>query len=896
MRNDDSRRQRPWRLLRAMVRAWLPAEDRVAMCDELDALYERRVSCRGRRDANWWYVRQTVAFVVRLTTARLSATFAELDSLPSDIRIALRSLRHRGAYVAAFIATLGVGVGVVSTVYAAAHWVLLRAVPGVRRGDEIVTLRLVMRHSPAQASWWVSEPDFQMLRDRLTMLRDLAATKPVDVDVRLADGVPTRVAGEMVSTNYFSVLQTRFAAGRPFVADDGVTRSAQNVIVLSDALARHFARDVSALVGSSVKVNGAGFRVIGVAEPGFRGATIPGQTMAWVPLAALPVVDPSDADAATSPSYPLWERLIGRMQPGATAAATGAAANGIVVATRGEAQRHSLSAAETFVVEAMAGAGLDPSVRASVRHTLSLIALAAALLFALAIANIANLSLVAATRRETSTAIRAALGATNGRLTRELLVETALLGLAGGIVAIVLAALWSKWFAFAQLSSYGAPLAGMHVDLPVLAFGMTLAIVAACVASLRPALIVRSGRVEQLIRRGATAVTSKHRLRIVLVALQMALSVILLVAGGLLESTVKNLRSIDLGFDPNRLLTFALDPEIHGLDATRISHLADDIEHRLVAEPGIAAAGLISPAPLRSSYMTGGLFASADRHAKFVIGAGFYVTPGFLRALGVHVLAGIPAWRGDSATIVITRAALDSVLPGVTPDRAIGRILPTLSNGKGRARIVQVIDDIQLADIKGPATPTIFHPLAERFPGITVTGFVRMSDAHVAAATVVRRVIADRAPDIPVFDMHQARDVVDEQFAERTVMSVAASTLSALGLLLAAIGLYGVLASAVAARQREIGIRSALGASPSTILRSVFAGGLLPTLGGAAGGLVSATVVARLLRAQLFGLDPFDIATYSGSVIVLLSVAALACVVPAWRATRVSPAEVLRSE
>lgn len=881
--------------LRRLLRACLPLEDRDALARELDELYRARVATRGRSAANRWYMRQVFGFVSRLGLASMVGSIGSIDAARRDLAIAFRSLRRAPAFTLAFVLTLSIGVGVLATVYAAARWVLLRPVPGVRDASTLVTLRRGSTEAPAHVSWSISNPDLVALRERLPAHGAVAAITPADVDLRAGDGRPQRVAGAMVTSNYFRVLGAALLAGRPFAADEDAPGPAVPTIVLSYDLARRIAGTADSALGRDVRINGTSVRVIGVAGRGFHGDELPGRIELWLPLSALPIIDPSvDRDAMTRFNYQLWRRLLVRVprtvSPDARVSLITSSSNAVMMQTP-----HAYSPLH-FQYQVFAGVGLDPSVRGTVRRTLALLGGAAAFLLLLAAANLANLAFIRSSRRSRATAIRFAIGAGRATLARGVLAEAVVLAGAGSMLALGLAAAWSLWFEGRQLSEYGAALAGIHVGTKVVAATMLVALSTAMVAFAHPALSPRFRSLEPLMRRDAAGGPRGRRTQAVLLALQVALSLVLLVAAGLLGRTVRNLRDVALGFAPDRLLMFSLDPHLHGVESAALGQLGRRLERRLEANPGVDAAGFISPSPLRSSYVTAALYANSAPDARPIIGAGFYVTPGLLNALGARVIAGDSHWRGDSGTAVISRSTWAKLAPGASPQEAIGVVVPTRRSGTAPVRIAAVLEDMKLSDIVNEPPPMIFRPLAERPPGLSLSGFVSTAGRPAALRAEVLRTVAALAPELPVFDVRTARSAVDLQFAERTAMALVATTLGAIGMLLAAIGIYGVLAHVVATRLRDIGIRTALGARPSRILSDVVLGALVPVGAGVLVGLGGAALVSRLLASQLFGLGRFDAASWWGGVALLLGAAVSACLAPAWRATHVPPADVLRAE
>lgn len=887
----------PPRLFRSLVRACLAHGDDEYLLRDLDVLYAYRVVTRGKASATTWYAKQTFEFVVRVGVLRIADTIGDFDSLRSDVRHALRSLRRRPAFAFAFILTLAVGTGVLASVYSAARWVLLRPVPGVGAPNDLVTLRLGSAQAPPFVTWDVSHADLLVLRERLPVHGALAGATAIDVDLRPDAGEPLRAAGEMVTANYFSVLQASLTAGRSFLPEDDSPLAGSPSVVLSAKLARSLNPDDPArLVGGDVRMNGVLVKVVGVAGAGFQGSELPGKAEFWVPLAATAIVDPSvDPTAATQRNYGAWRRMVARTVPGVTPASLESAANAVIQTSRTEFQLHSYPALH-MRYQVNPGIGLDPGVQDSVKRTLALLSGAALLLLLLAIANLMNLALVQSTLRRATTAIRFALGASRAQIARMLLVETLLLGAAGALLALPLATAWNRWFQDSHLNERGAPLAGMHIDLTVAAVIMGTALVAALIAHVTPARLIRVQMLDHLMRRGAESAPAPQRVRATLVAFQVALSIVLLVTAALLGRTVANLRHLDLGFQPDRLLTYSLDPHLHGHESVDLDRLARGVETRLMQDPAVTGAGFISPSPLGSGYFTASLYPSDAPDVKPIIAAGYFVTPGFLPTLGLTTIAGDRHWAADSGTAVISRAMLEKLFPGAAPMAVIDRVLPTRSQGRNPVRIAAVIEDVKLSDVTGRTTGVILRPMSERRAGASLMGIVSTPRPPARLTALVSRTLHGEAPDLPLFSVRTARQAVDLQFAERDAMARAASTLSVIGLLLAAIGLYGVLSNIVAARRREIGIRSALGATPGQIIRMVARAGLIPVACGAFVGVAAAAGFSKLLSAYLYDLGRFDPLSYAMSVAALVTASMVACWLPAYRATSVSPVDALREE
>lgn len=805
------------------------------------------------------------------------------SSIPLEARLAMRALVRRPVYATSFVLTLAIGTAVAATTYGVAHWIALRPLPGVRGGEHLKTLRVGAAGQAEFVSWNISEPDFETLRDRLSSLAQIAATTAVEVDLRVGDALPSRIAGELVSANYFDVLHTRLVAGRTFAQ---ATIDADHAVIVSASLAAHLADNAPWGVGRTVSINGQRLNVIGVVERGFAGVERTNPSDIWLPVSALPMIDPGTLPGASNDRMlPVWRLLVARAEPGVTSATLAAAGKAVIAAIHKEFPGNSfLGSLKEF--QAFDGVGLDPAVRKTVRTTLWLIGGAALLVLILATANITNLALANESVRTTMTEIQCALGASRSRLVANRAIEGAMLGLVAGSTAIAVAALCGKTLENTKLSQYGAALAGLTLDGQVVIVALAVAMVGAMVGA-SGALLMRSSTSADLSRRTSSPGRDLHRTRATLVAVQVALSLTLLVAAGLLGTTVANLRRINPGFDADHLLTFAIDPKLHGLIKAPLQSMLVSLESDIRRRG--SPTGFIGPSPLRSSYFSTELHAGSDSAARSVRGAAYFVTPGFLETIGARVLAGTKSWRADSGTAVIDRAMADSLAPRIDPRELVGRSFPRRARGANPVTIAAVVENMQLSDITHAPAPTIFRPISEAPRDLTMRGFVRGGRAED-----VRAAVSAGAADLPIYDIRTARAMIDLQFADRLSMAWAARTMAWFGVALAMSGLYGVLSTLVAARQREIAIRIALGATASHVRARVLRAGIVPVAVGVLAGTLGAAFAARLVKAHLYGISEFDPANYTRNVVMLLAVALAACLIPARRALRISPDEALR--
>ena len=878
----------PPRSLRWLAGLCLPPEDTDALLEDLDDMYRDRAP-RGALRARLWYLRQAVGFVTRVGGMRLREALQPGGSLRGDLRVALRQLRLRRAFAVTFVVTLAIGVGIVAAVHTAGRWVLLRPVPGVDRPEELVLLRLSAPVAPPHVSFPLSHPDLLTLRERLAPSA-LAARTRIDADLRAAGQSPRRVRGEIVTANYFPLLGVRIADGRPFAASEEAVAADEPVVIVSQRLARSLVPGTRVTPGARLSINGKPFRVIGIAPAGFLGSEVPGQSDFWITPVALPVIDPgSDRDAMTARHAGIWQLGILRPSPGVTADAVEAVATGTIAVVRSQFPMHSYVFPQAQF-QAVRGAGLDPAVRQSVRTTLVFLALAAGFLLLLTVGNLANLAVIESVRRSAAIGVRIALGARRRHVVRLWTVEGLVLALLAAAIAIPVVLGFAVAFRDLQLSEHGASLAGMNPAPTVALVCLAGAVLVAIVAVAKPAL---SRNWWQPLRHFSRFVPPEGRLlQRGLVSAQVAMSLALLVLAVILNRTVQKLRAVDLGFSPRNLVTFSMEPHLHGYEGRRLGAFAAGIEQQLRSIDHVRTAGLVSPAPFRSSYVTASLSSGPGRDAPTIVGAGYFATPGILDVLNARILAG-RRWSGDSGTVVVTASMWQKLFPGVPIAEAPGRVV--FARGKG-LRVEAVIADLRLSDLTSDPPPTLFRPMRERYAGMAVSALVATARGARETADDAATIISAGAPDLPLYDVRSVRSAIDLQFAERNAMARVASTFSTIGLFLAAIGLYGVVASIVSTRRREIGVRAAMGASPGSLLRWVMSHALVPVVVGILIGVPAAHAATRILGNRLYGVERFDPGSYAAAAALLLVVSAVAALVPGLSATRVSATEVLRAE
>jgi predicted permease len=811
----------------------------------------------------------------------------KIADLAQDLRFGLRQMARRPALYGLALLSLALALGVTTALFSIANALFLREVPGV--GDPA---GLVAVYSRGTDGGWSTFPyvDFLGLRDHREVFSRLAAQIfPVGVSFATGGSEPETVQGLLVSGEYFPVLEARPVLGRTFGPESGPRE-----IVISHALwQRRFARD-PAVVGKAVTLNGNGFTVIGVMPAGFRGPSLGDTTDLWIPLEAVPLVASGmiPREILTSPQTGVFI-FLGRLRPGVS-----------IRAATGRLQDALRALHPDFKVPQRVGLvqgtdlRLGPEARQRIGLFTALLAGAVALALAAACANVANLLLVRAAERRRELAVRSALGAGRGRIVRQVLAESMLLGLAGAVLGLGIARLARPLVPLLELPVNDFDL---HLDGRVLLFSFIVSQLTALLFGLAPALAASRQSPSSVLR--DTAAGGRLLPRQILAAAQVALAVILAIGAGLFLRTLANLGGDRLGFQPAHVLTATLDVSTRGYPKDSVVPFYDGLTQRLAAIPGVKSVSRTGNLPfgmeLRLAILPEGKSeAPLEKNGTYIV----YATEGFFRTLGIPLTAGRDFTPRDdtnaSGVAVVSQSFAKAAWPGQSPLGKRFRFEP-----KGPSfEVVGVAGDTCYVRPRETAKPTVF--LSHRQALKTLLGpfvfsaqsfLLRTSGPPASLARSLREQV--RAADAGL--LIQNLQALDEQIAGATARERRSAQLLAmlagLALALTAVGLYGVLAAAVTQRTREIGIRMALGEDRSGILGRILRSALLLAMAGVAAGALAALWLTATLRSQLFGVAPTDPLTFLLAAILLLAIALLAALAPALRAMRISPAAALRS-
>ncbi|MDP2481538.1 MAG: ABC transporter permease [Candidatus Palauibacterales bacterium] len=816
-----------------------------------------------------------------------------------DLRYAVRQLARRPGFVAVAVLTLALGIGANTAVFSAVYAALL-ARPPYPDSDQLQVLMptLTQPSGTVDSMRYWSYPEYEALRDAAPDVT-VAAYTPDALSFNLsAAGHPARARVELVSASYFGVLGVRAARGRTFAPGEDAAPDAGTVAVIGDGLWRSaFGRDPG-VVGRTVTLNGVQLTVVGIMPAGFTGLS--GEADVWVPITMAPTLVFRNR---LRQQLSFWHSVVARV-PRAEAPL---AAAELAAAARTMSSRIPFTDAFGSVRVAVASRPLAAvGVDRSLGRALLILLGAVGCVLLIACVNLANLLLASGVRRSRELGLRVALGASRRRLARQLLTESAVLGALGGGAAVLVA--WGGLLLARTLRPAAlAPgtLQGLGLSIPVLAFNVSVAILAALAFGAAPAFAATRKDPRDLLG-SAGADRRRSGPRAALVATEVALAAVLLIGAGLLVRSLGHLRATPPGFRPDHVFTAWVNVPRQGYSGQEATSLFMQTTRRLQARPGVERAAVANCLPAHVKAVAGGggcdhvqmhiQGETADRQGREVWLD--MVSAGYFAAMGIPIVEGRGVAERDREgaprVAVVTQAAADRYWPGRDP---VGqRIqLSVWDPSEGWAEVVGVVGDVVGQSLREAARPGVY--LA--FPQFSYRSNYLVArtegDPH-AIAGVARSVIGELDPELPLWDVRTMEERLNRVTARDRFSAVLLGAFGGLALLLAAIGIYGVLGYAVATRTREMGLRMAIGARRGDVVHLVVAEGLRFTLVGLGVGLVLAGALSRLLESQLYQVSPLDPAAFASAALILLVTATLACWVPARRATRIDPMEALRHE
>jgi len=816
-----------------------------------------------------------------------------LERLMQDLRYALRMMRRSPGFTAVAVLSLALGIGANTAIFSLLDAVLLKMLP-IQKAEEleVITIR---GHTKAAI---FSYPAFRNMRQHNEVFSDVFARTTVPVAVVTA-GSTGRATAELVSGNFFTALGTRAALGRLLTDQDDRTPMGHPVAVLSYSFWTHRMAADTAVIGKVIRIDNFPFTVVGVAPRGFFGVEVGSVPDVWVPMMMQPQVF-GGHPGFDDPHWG-WMDLMARRKPGLNEAQAMAGLDVTFQQMLQDAETSALFGKSKDVHIGLIPGGKGMSrLREQFESPLVILMAVVGMVLLIACANIANLLLARASARGREIAVRLALGAGRIRLLRQLLTESTLLGLMGGLLGMMFA-WWGTQLLLRFLPRNRIPLTlEVTPDLRLLFFGLAISIATGVLFGLAPALqATKPGLAPALKDERSPAAAGMLRLglRKLLVVAQVALSLLLLVGAGLFIRSLENIKAVDSGMHVESVLLASLNPALNGYTPPQVRNFYQQLLARVEALPGVRSAALVEAPLLSGDYSMVGM--RVPGHADPPKGRSILindVSPKFLETAGIQLLAGRDFGKQDTPTsgsvAIINEAAVRYFFGDENP---IGKRV-RLGRQEGM-EIIGVAKDSKYRSLREetPRTAYLDFDQQERASGER-TLYVRTARDPIQLAAAVRREVQALDKDLPLYNVKTSAEQRDESLVEERLVATLCGFFSSLALLLACIGLYGVMAYGVARRTREIGIRMSLGAQRPAVLWMVFRETVLLVIAGVAVGIPAVLGVARLIRNQLFGVTPTDAGTITIATLVLLGIALLAGYIPALRAARVDPMVALRYE
>ena len=848
-----------------------------------------------------------------------------------DLRHAVRVLLRAKGWTAVVILSLALGIGANTAIFTGVNALLLTRIP-VKDPDTLVRLRYGGRNDMVTSSsdygysskgrdgqnirTTFSFPMYQQFLTDNQTLSELFAFAPFGRVNVVVDG-QAEIANSFISTgNYYQGLGIGARIGRTIVPDDDRPTAPPVAVISSKYWHTRFSTD-PAVLGKTIRVNNVVVTIVGVLPPEFTGVQ---QPVAEAPDIALPLAldpqldvslppppgQPQQPERLAQPTY-WWLQVMGRLKPGATAAQVQANLGTVFQNTaragldsylkslsdtaRNTAMNRTRTEVPNLLVDSAKRGVYD--VNSTDVRSASILTTIVALVLLIVCANVANLLLSRATTRHKELSVRLSLGATRARLVRQLLTESLLLAFIGGALGI-LVGYYGKLLLPPPVNQ------GALIDWRVIGFVFGVTTLTGIVFGIAPALRATGVNVNETLKQTGRSVTgARSRLGKSLLVVQVAVSLMLLVGSGLFLRTLHNLRQVDVGFNPQHLLLFRINPSLMRFDEKRQIALYNQLLEKIGSVPGVRAAALSNPALLSGSvnstsiFVRGRVYPTGQRDLNNSINR-LVTSTNFFEMMEIPLVLGRGFTSRDNETapkvVVINEAAAKKYFPNENP---VGQRFGSSIETTDQLEVIGVLRDAKYNSVRDPAPPTMYVPHLQARAGSAVIE-VRTAGDPVSVTSGVREAVRQVEPNLPMMDVSTQLEQVERRFAEEKIFAQAYTLFGGLALLVASIGLFGLMSYAVARRTNEIGIRMALGAQRGDVMRQVLVESMILVAIGVAIGVAGSLGAGRFVSTLLFGLAPTDMLTIAAATALMIAVSALAGFLPARRASRVDPMVALR--
>jgi len=818
-----------------------------------------------------------------------------MGAVMQDLKYAVRMLRKSPGFTIVVVLTLALGIGANTAIFSMVNSFLLRPLP-VKDGRQLVVLAFQLNKGPVQNNF--SVPEYRDLQAQTAEVFDGVFGYGFGLDGLSVNGKAERILTNYVTGNFFSVLGIKPALGRFILPGEGDTFGSDPIMVLDYAYWKnHFGGDPG-VVGEKVSVNGRSVTIVGVAPEGFYGIFTLTSPQAYLPLGMASAENPSDF--MTNRGYRNIN-LLARLKPGMLNREANSSLGVISQRFSQEYPNVEKDMAISSYPEMSSRPSPDPQNPIFLISTLFLGL--AMIVLVLACMNVANILLVRSTIREREMAIRAALGAGRSRLMRQLLTESILLAVLGGIAGILLGAWGSAMVGSIRIGTELPVHIDFGLDWRIFTFAFGAALCTGLIIGAVPAIRIARSNLSSILHEGGRSVAGgRHRVRSFLVAAQVAGSLMLLIMAGLFARSLQKAQHADLGFQPQGVVDLGMDPSEIGYDEARgLDFLKTTIE-RVRELPGVDSASFTTAVPMgyfnsSDSLTVDGFEPPKGQPAPFAIFSA--ISPDYFKTLGIPLVRGRAFTDADNSTAPFVAIVNETMVRSYWHDTdPIGRQFRIAGDFNHPIKVVGVAKNSRYNGATGEIGSNFYIPIAQHYSGNSLVSLqVKSARPPQEMMREVERLVGTLAPDLPVFDvktMTESLDTLNGLLIYKVGAGLAAA-MGFLGLILAVIGVYGVISYAASQKTHEIGIRMALGARPIDILKMVFNEGFLIVVGGIIGGLAAAVGIARVAD-NFIAVSATDPVTYVTVTVVLAAAALAACWVPARRSMRVDPMVALRHE